>query len=107
MDFHCHALVKWQQNSMRMEYDEQTGTGRFVIVDGDAPEPGSTVELHDTITPCESAALTLKQNFLSVIILHDFLIDADPTDSWITTEFIYCVKVVMRWYCALFIRLPP
>lgn len=53
------ALMKWQQDAMLMDYDELTGAGRFVIVDGDSPEPGSVLELHDTITPCEGAALTL------------------------------------------------
>lgn len=47
-----HVLMKWQQDAMLMDYDELTGAGRFVIVDGDSPEPGSVLELHDTITPC-------------------------------------------------------
>jgi hypothetical protein len=44
---------------MLMEYDEITGAGLFVIVGGDAPVPGSVLELQDTITPCVGAALTL------------------------------------------------
>lgn len=54
-----HALTKWDGDSILNEYDEQTGFGRLVIVDGNAPEPGSVVELQDTITPCEGSSLSL------------------------------------------------
>lgn len=58
-DILSHALGMWDQDSVLMDYDPQTGTGRFVIVDGYAPAPGSEIELKDTISPSEEASLTL------------------------------------------------
>lgn len=54
-----HALSQWDSDVFLNEYDDQTGIGRFVIVDGCVPEPGSTVELQDKVTPCEGSSLTL------------------------------------------------
>ncbi len=39
------ALHAWNDDSLLMDYDESTGTGRFVIVDWYAPPAGTLVEL--------------------------------------------------------------
>jgi hypothetical protein len=57
---------------MLMDYDELTGAGRLVIVDGDSPAAGSVVKLHDTITPCEGAALTLTLGAEGIAALESY-----------------------------------
>jgi hypothetical protein len=67
-----HALNKWDQDSMLMDYNEQTGAGRFVIVDGYAPEPGTILELHDDISPCDGASLTLTLGGAGIAALDSY-----------------------------------
>ena len=67
-----HVLNTWNQESMLMDYDEQTGAGRMVIVDGYAPEPGTVLELHDDISPCYGASLTLTLGALGIAALESY-----------------------------------
>lgn len=85
-----HALTNWDSDSVLNEYDEQTGRGLFVIVDGCAPDPGSVVELQDTVTPCHDSSLTLTlgaegiaalQNYLSALE-HFRTLSPGDMDSW-------------------------
>ncbi|MFJ5299205.1 hypothetical protein ACIQAL_22070 [Pseudomonas sp. NPDC088368] len=55
----AHALFKWNNDSILNEYDEESGSGRFVLVDGDIPFPGTVIELQDTLTPNFPSALGL------------------------------------------------
>ena len=71
-DILSHALRMWDQDAILMDYDPQTGGGRFVIVDGDAPAPGSEIELEDTITPCEGASLTLTLGAEGIAALQSY-----------------------------------
>jgi hypothetical protein len=57
---------------MLMDYNEQTGAGRFVIVDGYAPEPGTILELHDDISPCDGASLTLTLGGAGIAALDSY-----------------------------------
>lgn len=67
-----HVLNTWNQESMLMDYDEQTGAGRMVIVDGYAPEPGTVLELHDDISLCHGASLTLTLGALGIAALESY-----------------------------------
>lgn len=71
-DILSHALRKWDQDSMLMDYDATTGRGRFVIVDGDAPAPGTEIALEDTITPYEGESLTLTLGAEGIAALRSY-----------------------------------
>lgn len=71
-DILSHALWMWDRDSMLMDYDAETGSGRFVIVDGNAPTPGTEIELKDTITPCEGASLTLMLGAEGIAALQSY-----------------------------------
>ncbi|NWD57143.1 hypothetical protein HX878_20645 [Pseudomonas veronii] len=71
-DILSRALWTWDRDSMLMDYDAETGSGRFVIVDGYAPAPGAEIELEDTITPCEEASLTLTLGAEGIAALQSY-----------------------------------
>jgi len=71
-DILSHSLQMWDQDSMLMDYDAETGSGRFVIVDGNAPTPGTEIELEDTITPSEGTSLTLTLGTEGIAALQSY-----------------------------------
>lgn len=71
-DILSHALWVWDRDSMLMDYDAETGSGRFVIVDGNAPVPGTEIELEDSITPSEGASLTLTLGAEGIAALQSY-----------------------------------
>lgn len=71
-DILSHALQMWNRDSMLMDYNPETGSGRFVIVDGDAPATGTEIALKDTITPCEGASLTLTLGAEGIAALQSY-----------------------------------
>lgn len=71
-DILSHSLWMWDRDSMLMDYDAEIGSGRFVIVDGNAPAPGTEIELEDTITPCEGASLTLTLGAEGIAALQSY-----------------------------------
>jgi hypothetical protein len=41
----CTALYRWANDACLVNYDQETGIGYFRIVDGEAPEKGSVIDL--------------------------------------------------------------
>lgn len=41
----CTALYRWADDACLVNYDQETGIGYFRIVDGEAPETGSVIDL--------------------------------------------------------------